>query len=386
MTHRVLSAFVMVMAATTVSLTYTAGEVLALPYYSAREGSDCGSCHFDPGGGGPRNDTGFLFASQRNDFDDDPNPKYADLDLTNELADVFYFGTDTNGLFLFSEPDTNGTTISSFFQMQTALYATLVPLDNLAFVFSLDYNEFSGSQTRDAFGLIQDDNENFYMKLGRIRGAYGLRQFDHTAGIRAGFLFPATGGVGGFLPYDPRSSDTGIELGVRPGDARLSFQFTNGGAAFSNNAQAGAASATYTFPWLQVNASFYDRYQSSNQTRATRWGGFGNLRVPGTSFFLMGEIGWGTDDNADGTKNNLIATYVEGVYEISRAIRLRGKYDFSDTHRSEAGNASERFSIETDWNPIPFVDFKAGYRRLLAEFPRSLGDENQVFMLWYFYY
>ena len=37
----------------------------ALPLYATRQGFACSTCHFDPQGGGPRNDFGFQFEKNR---------------------------------------------------------------------------------------------------------------------------------------------------------------------------------------------------------------------------------------------------------------------------------------------------------------------------------
>lgn len=364
-------------------ILWSAGTAWTLPFFTPKEEEDCGSCHFDPNGAGPRNKFGFDYASSRNDPTEDPS--WPELDLTNRVAKVLYFGTDTNGLYFFTQSeDEFGAESSTFFQMQSALYFTLRPIKNMFITYNLDWNEFSGSTTRDVYGFIQDNNENFYFKLGRIRGIYGLRQFDHTSGVRAGFLNSASGGTGGFLPYDPRRADTGIELGIRPGNFRFAAQLTNGGSAFENKAQAVSGLAVYNFPTLQLGIMGYDRWLSSNGTHASRLGGYGLWMIPGTNnLFLLGEIGLGTDDDGMGEKQNLRASYVEAIYQLNRAVRFRAKYDYSDLHESDPGNASERFAIESDITPIPFSDLKVGFRRIVVE---KRPNQNELFGMWYFYY
>src|SRR6185436_9875909 len=39
--------------------------VQSVPLYAARQGLMCQTCHFDPNGGGPRNEFGFGFAKNR---------------------------------------------------------------------------------------------------------------------------------------------------------------------------------------------------------------------------------------------------------------------------------------------------------------------------------
>ena len=364
-------------------LFWSTGPAWSFAWFTVKEEAACGQCHFDPVGGGSRTKFGFDYATTRNEPTEDE--AWPELDLPNRVGRAFYFGTDTNGMYLYSDSeDDDGSTISTFFQMQSALYFTFNPIKNMFVTYNLDWNEFSGSQTRDVYGLVQDNNENFYAKLGRIPGVYGLRQFDHTAAIRSGFLNAESGGTGGFLPYRSTASETGIELGARPGQFQFSAQLTNGGTAFSNRAQALSGLGVWTIPRLQIGLMGYDRWRSSDKTRASRFGGYGVLMVPYVDqLFLQGEVGLGTDDDGQGRKKNLRASYIEAIYEFSRAFRLRGKYDFVDLDREIEGNRAERYAIGGDITPIPFSTFVVQYRRIVAE---TLPDQNEALFLWYFYY
>ena len=360
-------------------------QVFSLPLYTARTGMACRSCHFDRDGGGPRHETGFLYAKQRHDFTPDPNPRWAEMNVSNEAGKGFFVGTNTRLLYLYSSRQDVGTTdISTFFQMQGALYATFRPHQSLSVVMSRDFGELSGDKTRDLFGLVQDHAQQLYVKAGRFRLPFGLRQEDHTAGTRAGFLRAASGGTSGLLPYDPRDVESGVEIGASTPRLSLDVALTNGGAAFSNRAQTVSGRTTARLPAGHVAASIYDSFRSSSGKRFTRWAAYGLFKMPGLSdLSLLGEAGFGTDDLGDGTKRNLVATFLEADYRVSRALLLRAKYDFADVHRSVPGNASERFSIEVDITPVPFADLKLGYRRVV---PESSPDENQVLAMWHFYF
>ena len=57
-----------------------------LPLYAAQTGLECRACHFDPNGGGPRNDMGFLYARQRHELTPDPNPRWGDVAASNRVG------------------------------------------------------------------------------------------------------------------------------------------------------------------------------------------------------------------------------------------------------------------------------------------------------------
>jgi len=360
-----------------------ARPVLSLPTYAARTGMDCRTCHFDPNGGGPRNSFGFLFEKQRHDIAPDPDPRWAELQVTNKLGDVVYVGTNTRLVYL-GMGTWDATALSTFFGMQGALDVTLQPHPNLSVVMVRDFGEFSGDVTRDLYGMIQDGGASYYVKAGRIRGVFGLRQDDHTAGTRGGFLNTAGGGTGGFLPYDPRTVSSGLEAGMFRGRLAFAASLTNGGAAFTNNAQAVAAKLTSQVPNGHVGFSIYDNFESSTGRRSTRWSGYGLARVPGApDLTFQGEVGFGTDDLGNGEKRNLMATYIQGDYRISRTYIVRARYDFSDLFRSTAGNASERFAFEGEATLVPFADLRLGYREIV---PETSSNEHQVLGMVHFYY
>ncbi|MEP7029226.1 MAG: hypothetical protein ABI960_11580, partial [Candidatus Eisenbacteria bacterium] len=72
----------------------------ALPLYAARQGLPCATCHFDPQGGGPRNEFGFLYEKNRHALAPDVG-KWADLVLANKLGDALYFGTNLRQQFTY---------------------------------------------------------------------------------------------------------------------------------------------------------------------------------------------------------------------------------------------------------------------------------------------
>ena len=360
-----------------------ARPVLSLPTYAARTGLDCRSCHFDPNGGGPRNALGFLYEKQRHDLSADPDTTWAALPATNQIADVLFVGTNTRMVY-FGMGTWSDVRMSSFFQMQGALDLTLQPHPNLAVVMVRDFGEFSGDVTRDLYGLIQDNGGNYYVKAGRIRGVFGLRQDDHTAGTRGGFLNTAGGGTGGFLPYDPRTVSTGLEAGVTLGSHSLSASLTNGGGAFTNKVQAVGAKVTRDVPFGRAGLSVYDHYESSNGRRSSRWSGYGLARVPGApELTVQGEVGFGTDDLGNGEKRNLLATFVQTDYRVHRGLIVRARYDFSDVFRSTPGNASERFSMEGEFTLVPFADLRLGYREIV---PETSVNEHMILAMMHFYY
>lgn len=375
-------ALVLVTLSLGLALAY-ARPVFPLPTYAARTGLDCRSCHFDPNGGGPRNGLGYLFEKQRHDLTPDPDPRWAELPASNKIGDVLFIGTNTRLLYL-GMGTWGDVQVSSFLQMQGALDVVLQPHANLAIVMVRDFGEFSGDITRDLYGLVQDGGGRYYVKAGRIRGVFGLRQDDHTAGTRGGFLNSQAGGTGGFLPYDSHAVASGLEAGVSQGELAFSASLTNGSRAFANKAQTAGAKLTGAVPFGRLGVSFYDDFETTSRRRSSRWSGFGLARVPGApDLTVQGEVGFGTDDLGNGTKRNLLATFVQTDYRINRAVTVRARYDFSDVFRSTPGNASERFAVEGEFTLVPFLDLRLGYREIV---PETSANEHQLLGMVHLYY
>jgi hypothetical protein len=381
-----LCGWLLVLAA--IGFVVLAPRALGLPTYAARTGFTCVTCHFDPNGGGPRKDIGFLFARQRHDLTPDPDPRWSGLvGLTNNLGDVFYFGTNMRVLYLYNTAEefagTKAEDISTFFQMQGALYTALRPHKNLAMVWNQAFNEFSGVRTRDLYGMIDGLPTDLYIQVGQFRLPFGLRWDDHTSATRAGFLMAGAGGTGGVLPYDPRGVESGIELGGYPGKWFWALSLTNGGPAFANRAQTLSAKLGFNRKPIQVAVSAYDSYRTSTSTRASRWGGYLLWGGMGGNLTVQAELVGGQNRDNAGQDTPVIATVVAADYRFSRWLLIIGRYDYADLNLDEEGFASERFGIETVFTAVPFADLRLAYRRIR---PEMTGDENQLALMWHFYY
>jgi hypothetical protein len=359
----------------------------AVPQYAARTGFACANCHFDRSGGGPRQEMGFLFAKQRHDLIPDTTAIGQSMsELSNRLSDWFYFGTNTRLLYLYDDPEEFGgierDRISNFFQMQSALYATVRPHERLLLHWTLDYNEFSGSSTRDVYGMVEGFPAAGYLRAGRFRLPFGLRWEDHTTGTRYGFLAPESGDVGGALPYDPRDPQAGVEIGAAPGQFFGAASFTAGEFGYlGGDAHTIVAKLGANLRPVQFALSGYDAFRSTDGTRALRWGAYGILgwRDLAVVAELVGGENWDQSEPAQ----RVAALSTEATWRFSRALSVAARYDFSDQNRDADGFAAERFGGEAIWTVVPFADLRIAYRRVI---PEASGDVNQIQAQWHLYY
>ena len=377
-------------------------RAITTPLYASRTGLLCQSCHFDPNGGGPRNDFGFAFARNRHSIEADTSGEWKDLTLRNRVADDFplYFGVNQRFMALTNRQQRdNGVDRFGFFNMESAIYLTFQPHSRLTMIYSRDgFN--TSSRTKEAFGLIGLPG-NAYLKAGQFRVPFGLRMDDHTVATRASFLDFQTGDS--FLPYDPRNPDQGVELGGEHNGMYGRIALTNGEnnplQSGRNHSDAFSSKFGVNVPSYQGGISFYDDFQrqGSDGVRETRWGYYGMThRGP---FSLLGEVAAGTDGLTSGsatTKTNKLAYFAEADWAPCRASNVRVRYDRLELDRSSDKVARElgsynRYALEAEWVPVPFAEIRWALRLIdpVAEkdgFGDPIRNEKQMFLQFHFSY
>src|SRR5689334_6092499 len=102
-----------------------------LPLYAARTVLMCQSCHFDPNGGGPRNEFGFAFARNRHSLTpEDSTSAFHDLALVNRVGDAMPLYVGVNQRFmLFTNQYKSEDSLArlGFFNMENAVHLTFQP-------------------------------------------------------------------------------------------------------------------------------------------------------------------------------------------------------------------------------------------------------------------
>jgi len=366
----------------------------SVPLYAARTGLMCQSCHFDPNGGGPRNEFGFGFAKNRHTLAaPDSGSEWAGLTLTNRVGENMpvYFGLNQRFMLLTNE-STNVDRIErlGFFNMENAIHIAFQPHSKLTMVYSIDaFAEGPSSlvASKEAFGMIGGLPQNGYIKAGRFRTPFGLRMDDHTVATRQGFGDFGTGGA--FLPYDPRYPDMGVEVGMDRAGWFGRAAFTNGLSdvlSQSGFAEAKTVKLGYNEPDFQLAASIYDDFLKSGTTpiiRFTRWGLYGLSHYG--PIVVLGEIAAGTDENKVPPGNkNLLAGFVELDWSAHAQYNMRARYDRAQLDRSSVAavrdaNTYSRYSLEGEWVPVPFAELRWTLRYLDPK-DGLQADERQAYL------
>jgi hypothetical protein len=344
----------------------------ALPLYASREGKTCISCHYDPNGGGMRNDFGFLYGKNRHGLDTEQ--KWANVTVDPRLNEWVAIGMDTRLLYIASHSDGGPTlTTSTFFPMQGQLNVAVTPHDYLSVVMSrgisIDTNAF---QARELYGLIHGLPHALYAKLGRFRLPFGLRQDDHTSYVRSPF----------FLPYNSQADDAGIEVGTAGARYFGQLSFTNGSGTISaERAQTFAGKVGLGGQRIAAGVSGFHQYRELFGITQDRWGGYA-MSTWG-KLTLIGEYDRGTQEAPflfGGTKN-LWAAFAELDYRVARGINVRGKIDYLEPDRNVSGDLYRRWLVEADLAPVPFTEVKLSYRDHNEEL---IGDYQEYLVLFFF--
>lgn len=384
----------------------------SVPQYAARNGFMCQTCHFDPNGGGPRNDFGFAFAKNRHALEPEGEQSpWHDLALTNRIGENMpvYLGVNqrfmvlANAQVLKDSLDRFG-----FFNMENSLHIAFQPHPRLTLVYTTELNVIAGNlaQPKDAWGMIGGFPLEGYLKAGRFRTPYGLRMDDHTVATRNGFLDFLN--QQSFLPFDPRNPDQGIELGASRGPFFGRMAYTNGasdpfGVSGNTFAEAKTVKLGYNAPFYQAALSLYDDYrkETASLRRATRWGYYGMThRGP---FSVLGEIGAGTDEREVpsppfGSKINKLAYFGELDYAPRRTVNVRARYDHLELDRSSRQSVRDnktysRYALEGEVVPVPFgelrwtlrhVDYKKDQFSFVSG--KKVDNENQMYLQFHFSY
>lgn len=322
----------------------------ALPLYASREGKTCVTCHYDPNGGGMRNDFGFLYGKNRHGLDTEA--KWSKITVDPRLNEWVAIGVDTRLLYVAAH-EKGGTTISTstFVPMQGQLNVAVTPTDYLSVVMSrgisIDSDQF---QARELYGLIHDLPHSLYAKLGRFRLPFGLRQDDHTSYIRQDFL-----------PYNSQGDDAGVEIGAAGSRYFGQLAFTNGsGTASADRAQTFSAKLGLASRPISAGISGFHQYQETTKITHDRWGVY--AMSSWQKFTVLGEAGAGTMEAPlfFGGTQNMKAAFAEADYRVSRGVNVRGKFDWFEPN--DFTPDSRRYAAEVDIVPVPFTEVKLAFR------------------------
>jgi hypothetical protein len=385
------------MLAISLALLVAPRKAQTVPLYAARNGLLCETCHFDPNGGGPRNEFGFGFAKNRHTLAaEESTSAWKDLTLTNRVGENMpvYFGVNQRFMLISNQHrDAASPERLAFFNMENGIHLAFQPHDLLTLVYTMDgfaQGPDNLVRSKEAFGLIGSAAQGAYVRAGRFRIPFGLRLDDHTVATRNGFGDFGTGGP--FLPYDPRKTDMGIEVGAGHRGWFGRAALTNGTSSFASAdpyANAATLKLGYNTTYYQGALSYYDQGASGLYSRSSRWSYYGMTHYG--PFALLGEVAAGNDvDRTTGGTLSLAAGFAELDYAPRRWMNLRARFDHAELNRGsgpalDAVSTYNRYAFEGEFVPVPFAELRWTARYIDPEDPAQ-SDERQAYLQFHFSY
>jgi hypothetical protein len=311
----------------------------ALYHFAALEGTRCSTCHVNPGGGMLRSQVGIDYAQYGHSFGE---PADAPPSLNFFIGDNLQAGSDMR--FLYDYEDTtdlnnpSARSRSTFFTMQGALYLAAYLGPRLVLFYNNDFGFGGIGQSRELWGMLRKLPYGGYLKAGRFKLPYGIRLDDHTSFIKDR------------LGFGNRSQDNGLEIGFEPCIFYLRLALTNGedpALPFDNNTyKAFTSSAGFFRKNFSLGASYhFNRTEFAAQERH-RAGLFGSASIG--NLIVLGEIDYGWNDSLSGfvpPDNQLMAGYLEGIYNLVQDVWLSAKLDYFDPQRGRRDDDLQRISL-----------------------------------------
>lgn len=347
---------------------WSVSAVQAEPYLAIREGYKCSFCHVNQTGGGKR--TGVVSA-HADEWLKYPKDLFSDFEarapITGQIVDGVSIGADFRGAntTLFRDkPNAQGrvrnntafrSADSNDFEIAEASAYLEVNLIKDALTFYLDESFGPGSAfNRETFGLLTGFLPwNMYIKAGKFFPPYGFRLQDDAAFIRSRTGFNFT------------SPDTGVEVGLAPGNAFLSVAMTNG-TGVSRGERIGkqvSLNGYYLFSDLPVvrnvwvGGSF--AYNSLKGKDRTLYGFHAGLNL--WRLTMLGEIDFIEDEQLP-QRASQFAGYGEINWLVCDWMNAKFAYDYFDPSRQRGDQALTRYSFGVEPFLSKFLQLRLFYR------------------------
>jgi hypothetical protein len=361
----------------------------ATPELALRLGNAaCISCHVNPTGGDMRNMGGWAFGKTVLPMF---SPRDESLKMSNQIGDNIFFGFDYRIQYL---AGTFGkSTRTDFQRMNGSIYTDVQ--------FSSKIDAFARYdfvwKIWEAYATAHILPNNSYIKVGAYSPNFGIRLDDHTAYTRGGDLGLLTGRIQGLI-YEPRYTETGIELG---------YYFSSWGflTASAGNSLSGF-DRNYPYPLefmkdptytanlkisphivngvnLYLGGSFadfkYSPLYGPPYHDVNMYGPYLGIGIG--DFILMGEYDMAKDYLMVGSKSS--ALMVEGVYNLIRGLDAYVRYDRFDPNLDAKKDDVSRFVLGLEFFPYSFVEIRPMYR-IQMETP-SVANNSFEFQFHFYY-
>jgi hypothetical protein len=334
---------------------------MAEPYLAVQEGYKCNVCHVNPTGGGLRNDFGVTYAKVLlpETTVDSTLDKWS-----GKIGDMLRVGGDLRADWS-RDTAPNTPAATAFVLEQFRVYADLSIIPDRLGIYVDEQIAPNGSQNEEAYVRYGNTNNGgFYFKGGQFYLPFGWRLQDQTAFVRQ---------VTGINMTTP---DKGIEIGYERPSWSAQLDFTNGSAnAGTSSGHEITSQVVYVQPWWRAGvAASFEESETGNRRLA---GLFAGLKTGPIAW--LGEVDAVHDDSFPGGRT-LGAALIEGDWRVRKGHNLKLTAEYEDPNRSVANNLQTRYSVVYEYTPLPFLQFRAGFRRYFG-IPQSPTENQRLLFL-----
>ena len=358
----------------------TDGRLVAEPYFTVRDGYKCSKCHVNRTGGGKRSDYAKVYMATR--MAANPGGEVATGDFGHgRLNEYFSLSADVRAIAEYRRFD--GEQPSWHFGRRGAceschqtfngggklaeIYEQLEVMPGKASIV-LGQSLLPNVSSREAFGLLESERLNGYLKAGTFRMPTALRNTWDDPYLHGTVGFSATHDLVGLEAV----RGEGVEMGIEPGPFSLSLSVTNPGALDSLGSTPAVGKRVHLNAYAVgslglLGATIYNDPVREDLERdfTALYGGVSLGRVTG----LLELDAYKESDPLTKTEVKKQAMHAEIDVLVAQGHNLKWQYEAYDPNTEAKKDRSDRTSVIYEPFLTPYLQVRTGARR--SEGPRS---------------
>ncbi len=348
-------------------------QIFAEPYMAIKTGMKCGGCHVNQTGGGKRTPYGNIYGQTQMASLYEIKNASGHLE-SSESPEKLWMGKINDYLSLGGNirSTVKGKSVqnqknTSEFSLDEALLYIQIDAIPGRLTFYLDERMAPGAAiNREAFVLLWDKNQKFYLKAGRMFLPYGFRIEDD-----ASFIRQTTG-----INYNVW--DDGIETGLDAGNWTANLAITNGTAGSAETDQDKQISFRGSYIKPDWRAGYSLNINNSNSgTDRTMQNIFGGFKIGRSSWLI--EFDRITDDDPSTGEKEQEIMFLETNLEILKGHNVKITFESLDPDLDVKGDKRTRNSLVWEFVPMQFTQLRVGYRKLEGIPQNDVQNAEELF-------
>jgi len=333
------------------------------PYFAVREGLKCGTCHFNPAGGGMRNAFGNTWAqtalpARRIEGTGTDN-------WTGAINRFFALGGNLRADATYTDvPHQDAESEFDLEEVRAYLAVTAVP-DRFA-VYVDQRLAPGGSTNLEAFARYTTKNQHWNLQAGQFYLPYGLRLEDDSAFIRQ---------VTGISFATP---DKGVQVGFESATWSAQLAVTNGTASGpeQDEGKQGSLRAEYVRDVWRVGAGF--NLNDTDAGNRQMQGLFAGLRTGPIAW--LAEADYLIDETLDSDERKQWVGLLEANWRLAAGQNLKLTAEYFEPDADIDEDEQNRFSLLWEYVPFQFAQLRIG-ARIYDGIPQNDQQNRRIYFV-----